>query len=67
MHAPAAGSRDDPTTHPALSDSLRALARRGELRRFRRGAVLIHEGDIGQTVFIILAERGPPSRLISPT
>lgn len=57
MHAPAAGSRDDPTTHPALSDSLRALARRGELRRFRRGAVLIHEGDIGQTVFIILAGR----------
>ena len=57
MHAPGAGSRDDPTTHPALSDSLRALARRGELRRFRRGAVLIHEGDIGQTVFIILAGR----------
>lgn len=51
------GLRDDPTLHPALSESLRTLARRGELRRFRRGAVLIHEGDIGQTVFIILAGR----------
>lgn len=49
--------KPDPTQNAALTDSLRELARRGELRRFRRGAVLIHEGDIGQTVFIILSGR----------
>ena len=49
--------KPDPFLQPALTESLRELARRGELRRFRRGSVLIHEGDIGQTVFIILSGR----------
>lgn len=39
------------------SDSLRALARRGELRRLRRGTLLISEGDRGDTLFIVAAGR----------
>ncbi|NRF69245.1 Crp/Fnr family transcriptional regulator [Aquincola sp. S2] len=40
-----------------MSDALTALAKRGELRRYRRGTVLIHEGDIGETIFIIVSGR----------
>ncbi|MBL8330030.1 MAG: Crp/Fnr family transcriptional regulator [Rubrivivax sp.] len=50
-------NKPDPTEHPALTPALRELSQRGELRRFRRGAVLIHEGDFGQTMFIILSGR----------
>lgn len=50
-----------PPAHPAdlapLSDSLRALARRGELRRLRRGVQIITEGDRGDTLFIVLQGR----------
>ena len=41
----------------ALSDSLRALARRGELKRYRKGTVLIEENERGETLFIILSGR----------
>jgi len=47
----------DPFDCPALSDSLRALARRGELRHYRRNTVLIEEGERGDTLFIILSGR----------
>jgi len=40
-----------------LSDMLRALAQRGELRRYRKGTLLIQEGDRGDTLFVILAGR----------
>ena len=40
-----------------LSDGVRALARRGELRRYAKGTVLINEGDHGDTVFILIAGR----------
>ena len=40
-----------------LPDSLRVLARRGELRRYRKGHRLIQEGDQGDTIFIILSGR----------
>jgi CRP/FNR family cyclic AMP-dependent transcriptional regulator len=48
-----------PTADPlaALSGSLRELAARGERRRFRKGHRLIQEGDLGDTLFIILAGR----------
>lgn len=36
------------------SASLRALAGRGNIRRFRKGALLIREGDTGDELFIIL-------------
>ena len=39
------------------SDSLRALARRGEVRRVRKGTRLITEGEIGDTLFIVLQGR----------
>ena len=40
-----------------LPDSLRLLAQRGDLRRFRKGHQLIQEGDRGDTMFIILSGR----------
>jgi CRP/FNR family cyclic AMP-dependent transcriptional regulator len=43
--------------HPALGESLRALARRGEVRRYARGSLLIQEGDVGDTLYVILEGR----------
>ena len=40
-----------------MSDALRALARRGELRRLKRGVQLITEGEIGDTLYIVLEGR----------
>ena len=40
-----------------MSDSLRALARRGELRRLRKGVQIITEGDRGDTLFVVLSGR----------
>jgi CRP/FNR family cyclic AMP-dependent transcriptional regulator len=40
-----------------MSDLLRALARRGELRRVRRGVQIITEGDRGETLYVILQGR----------
>ena len=37
-----------------MSAALAALATRGELRRYRKGTLLIQEGDVGDTIFIIL-------------
>jgi len=39
------------------SDALRALAARGEHRRYRRDSVLINEGEAGDTLYIVLAGR----------
>ena len=36
---------------------VRSLARRGVLRRYRKGSLLIQEGDLGDTVFIVVAGR----------
>ena len=41
----------------ALADNLRPLALRGDLRRYRKGHRLIQEGDVGDTLFIILSGR----------
>ncbi len=51
--------RDDPDPFEAapLSSSLRALARRGVLKRLRRGVQIISEGDVGDTLYIILSGR----------
>jgi len=40
-----------------MSEALRALARRGEARHYRRGTVLAEEGDTGDTLFVILDGR----------
>lgn len=52
---PAAGPAD--ASGATMSDALRALAARGEVRRYRKGTLLIQEGDHGDTLFIILSGR----------
>jgi len=42
---------------PALSGALADLASRGDTRRYRKGTLLIQEGDQGDTLFIILSGR----------
>ncbi|MEN9891868.1 MAG: hypothetical protein RLY78_2163 [Pseudomonadota bacterium] len=41
----------------AMSPALAELSARGEERRYRKGHLLIREGDIGETLFIILSGR----------
>ena len=43
--------------YAVLPEALRRLALRGELKRYRKGIVLIHEGAQGDTLFILLAGR----------
>ena len=40
-----------------LDPSLRALAERGVVRRYRRGTIVIDEGDTGDTLFVVLTGR----------
>jgi|EndMetStandDraft_4_1072995.scaffolds.fasta_scaffold62164_3 CRP/FNR family cyclic AMP-dependent transcriptional regulator len=40
-----------------LGSSIGALAARGVVRRYRKGTVLIEEGDVGDTLYIILSGR----------
>lgn len=47
----------DALDHPALTPAVRALARRGEVRSYRKGTLLIQEGDIGDTLYVILDGR----------
>ena len=46
---------DDFASDDRYDLSLRALATRGEVRRYRKGTILIHEGDSGDTMFIVLS------------
>lgn len=43
--------------NPAHADSLRALVMRGDVRHYRKGSILIHEGDVGNTLFVLLSGR----------
>jgi len=52
--SPAAGTMGAPIV---MSDALSELAARGELRRYRKGTLLIQEGDQGDTLFIIQSGR----------
>jgi len=52
---PPAATPSDPLA--ALPETLRLLARRGELRRYRKGHRLIEDGDHGDTLFIIVSGR----------
>jgi CRP/FNR family transcriptional regulator, cyclic AMP receptor protein len=63
-----------PDPHPptadlaAVPETLRPLAARGERKRFRKGALLLEEGEQGDTLFVILQGRvkafsaAPPDR-----
>ena len=52
---PSSNAPPDPLA--VLTDSLRRLAQRGELKRYRKGHLLIEEGAQGDTIFIILSGR----------
>jgi CRP/FNR family transcriptional regulator, cyclic AMP receptor protein len=45
----------DPKEHGALPESLQRLAQRGVVKQFPRGEVLIREGELGDTIFIVLS------------
>jgi CRP/FNR family cyclic AMP-dependent transcriptional regulator len=47
----------DPIAEAPLSDSLRALARRGVVRPIRKGVQIITEGDLGDSLFVVLQGR----------
>ncbi len=40
-----------------MSEALTVLSGRGEIRRYRKGTLLIEEGDVGDTIYIILVGR----------
>ena len=46
-----------PDPYAILPEALRRLALRGELKRYRKGVILIHEGAQGDTLFVLLAGR----------
>ena len=39
------------------SAGMRALAARGDIRRYRKGTIVLHEGDTGDTMFVLLHGR----------
>lgn len=57
MPPPRSAAARDPLDNPAISDSVRALARRGVQHSFRKGRLLIQEGELGDTLYIILSGR----------
>lgn len=48
---------DSFVSDPQYAKAVRLLAQRGSARRFRKGTILIHEGDTGDTLYIVLAGR----------
>ena len=54
---PAAPSQPATTLLAQLPEPLRLLAQRGDRRRYAKGVRLIHEGEQGDTLFIILKGR----------
>lgn len=46
-----------PDPYAVLPEALRRLAVRGELKRYRKGVMLIHEGAQGDTLFVLLTGR----------
>ena len=48
---------DTPLDELNLSPALLALAKRATPRRYRKGVILIQEGEIGDTLYIVLAGR----------
>jgi CRP/FNR family transcriptional regulator, cyclic AMP receptor protein len=42
-----------PAPGAGLSDAMRALAQQGTLRSYRKGAIIVSEGDLGDTLYIL--------------
>jgi CRP/FNR family cyclic AMP-dependent transcriptional regulator len=57
LRPPRMPSAAAPPSVEDLPEPLRVLARRGDVRHYRKGTLLIQEGDSGDTLFIILAGR----------
>ena len=47
--------KSGPIDYNSLPDILRPLAERSEIRRFRKGSLVLDEGDRGDALLIILA------------
>ena len=47
--------KSGPIDYNSLPEILRPLAERSEIRRFRKGALVLDEGDRGTTLYIVLA------------
>lgn len=47
----------DALENPGIPEPVRALARRGEVKRYAKGTLLIQEGELGGTVYVILNGR----------
>ena len=54
---PTAALKPSPAALAGMTDALTALSSRGEIRRYRKGTLLIQEGDVGDAIFIILLGR----------
>jgi CRP/FNR family cyclic AMP-dependent transcriptional regulator len=52
-----AAPHNDETVHPALPASLQALTQGCLARTYRKGTLLIQEGDVGDTIYVILEGR----------
>ena len=57
MPAPPGRLPEDPLDHPAIPDSVRALARRGTVKRYAKGSIIIHEGAVDDTLYVIASGR----------
>jgi len=57
MPNPDATPTADPLDNLQLTPETRALAQRGELRRYRKGTLLIEEGDFGDSLYLIVSGR----------
>ncbi len=57
MPASTSAAPRDWLDHPALTDSVRELARRGLIAPHAKGTLLIQEGDVGDSIHIILSGR----------
>jgi CRP/FNR family cyclic AMP-dependent transcriptional regulator len=56
-HAAMPTEREAFVANPRHPESLRALVLRGDIRRYRKGTILIQEGDVGDTLFVMLQGR----------
>ena len=56
MNIPSANVAQDQLV-ASLSPSLRALALRGTIRNYRKNSVIINEGEVGESLFVLLQGR----------
>jgi CRP/FNR family transcriptional regulator, cyclic AMP receptor protein len=50
---PTAGKPTTTSLGAGLSEALRALANEGTLRSYRKGAIIVSEGDMGDTLYVL--------------